>query len=623
MSNSVQQAFPTFFDANGLALEAGYIYVGREGFDAQSNPVAVYWDRDLTIHAEQPVRTLAGYPSRDGSPAMIYTEGGFSLTVRNKFLELVYSALRPTLAVSTPQIEFADRSALSAALSDGLTPIDGLLYVADGLQYVGSPGATVIADLPGLVPFGIPIFEHFGAKGDGVTDDSVAMQACVNYVESIGGGVIFARAVTYISNNVTVPSKVYVVGSGINATTFKASANNAVMRLGTLGIPSNGGGISHADIRGYWNQVEGERTSSFGVVVTQSNKGALSHLRVLSCHVGIVFIQCSKATCDEVTVLGAGTDQNRIGFLQPEQTVLLNRNAVIFTRCTALRCSLYGFRIITGSGSQYSDCEVAGSPANDTTQIGFYVGDPVGATPATVEFMHFANCLADQCSSHNILFSKGTATLMRDIQWQGLWSGGSNNTGLRVVDGIGMQFSGIICRDAVSWGVNFLRCTDCTITGGVIKEWNKGNPATGGAAGILLQDCFRCVVTGNAVRSTYTTAPDVVSIREEGTSNQNVIVGNGAVNGGKITGADSLWNNNEGIKTTESGTAEVAGGSTSIVVSHGANFTPTFGQVQLTPRDNPGANYWVSAITATTFTISMASAPGGAIRFGWNVSRSQ
>jgi hypothetical protein len=69
MSTSVLTPFPLFYDADGVPLEEGYIYVGVAGLNPETNPQLVYWDSALTIVAAQPVRTLTAIqatPARRG-----------------------------------------------------------------------------------------------------------------------------------------------------------------------------------------------------------------------------------------------------------------------------------------------------------------------------------------------------------------------------------------------------------------------------------------------------------------------------------------------------------------------------------------------------------------------------
>lgn len=89
---SIQPTFPIFTDIDGQPLEAGYVWIGTANLDPQTNPINVYWDAALTIAAPQPIRTLAGYPSRNGTPARLYVNSDYSIRVMNKNGGVVYSA---------------------------------------------------------------------------------------------------------------------------------------------------------------------------------------------------------------------------------------------------------------------------------------------------------------------------------------------------------------------------------------------------------------------------------------------------------------------------------------------------------------------------------------------------
>jgi hypothetical protein len=97
MSNAVTSPFTVFFDRSGQPLDNGYVYIGTAGINPEVSPVAVYWDEALTIPAAQPIRTLAGYPSRDGSPGTPFVDADvYSIVVRDKNRTLVYSDLNAT-----------------------------------------------------------------------------------------------------------------------------------------------------------------------------------------------------------------------------------------------------------------------------------------------------------------------------------------------------------------------------------------------------------------------------------------------------------------------------------------------------------------------------------------------
>ena len=66
----------------------------------------------------------------------------------------------------------------------------------------------------------------------------------------------------------------------------------------------------------------------------------------------------------------------------------------------------------------------------------------------------------------------------------------------------------------------------------------------------------------------------------------------------------------QGVRMANSGTATIAGGSTAVVVPHGLWFTPEAQQIQVVPTNNEATSFWVSDVTAASFTINVAADPG-------------
>jgi hypothetical protein len=94
----VQPPYPAFAGADGLPLENGYIWIGTVNLNPQVNPIAVYWDAAQTISAPQPIRTLNGYPSRNGTPARFYVASDYSIQVLDSKGSLVYTSLNDNLS---------------------------------------------------------------------------------------------------------------------------------------------------------------------------------------------------------------------------------------------------------------------------------------------------------------------------------------------------------------------------------------------------------------------------------------------------------------------------------------------------------------------------------------------
>src|SRR5690349_17127736 len=94
--------FPIYTDRHGEPLDNGYVYFGIANTNPQTNPVAIFWDEDLSIPAAQPARTTNGYIVRNGTPTNIYTASTCSMTVRDRNGTLVYSSpVVPALAQSS------------------------------------------------------------------------------------------------------------------------------------------------------------------------------------------------------------------------------------------------------------------------------------------------------------------------------------------------------------------------------------------------------------------------------------------------------------------------------------------------------------------------------------------
>lgn len=94
----VQPPYPAFAGADGQPLENGYIWIGTVNLSPQTNPISVYWDAAQTIAAPQPIRTLNGYPSRNGTPARFYVASDYSIQVLDSKGSVVYTSLNDNLS---------------------------------------------------------------------------------------------------------------------------------------------------------------------------------------------------------------------------------------------------------------------------------------------------------------------------------------------------------------------------------------------------------------------------------------------------------------------------------------------------------------------------------------------
>ena len=194
---SIQPPFPTFTDIDGQPLEDGYIFIGAANLPTQTNPIAVYWDAALSQPATQPIRTIGGYPSNNGTPGRLYVNSDYSILVRNRNGAQVYAAASATerysdvvLNISSADITFlpagagADPRTVQSKLRDTISVLD------------------------------------FGADPTGAVDSAAAFQEAINAIyspaENIGwGGTLLIPPGTYrIDSVLTIDKHINIEGYG-------------------------------------------------------------------------------------------------------------------------------------------------------------------------------------------------------------------------------------------------------------------------------------------------------------------------------------------------------------------------------------------------------------------------
>ena len=163
---SIQPPYPIFTESDGSPLENGFIYIGTANLDPVANPIAVYWDAALTVPAAQPIRTLNGYPSRNGTPARLYVGSDYSIRVNDAKGVAVYSAPAATERLSNVVVTGADASEVN--------------FLQAG---AGAQPRTAQAKLRDVVSV-----KDFGAVGDGLVDDILAIQAACAAAKTVTFG---------------------------------------------------------------------------------------------------------------------------------------------------------------------------------------------------------------------------------------------------------------------------------------------------------------------------------------------------------------------------------------------------------------------------------------------------
>lgn len=224
---------------------------------------------------------------------------------------------------------------------------------------------------------------HFGAIGDGVNNDSAAIQAALDYAAAQGGGRVILAPGVYVCDNLTVDSFVHFDMSGaellstVGATGFMVSNETADSRGWSV---SNG----RINCRGY---------GVYGVLVDQD--GGSWGVGYADPEVYLANLRVENSAVDAYRLVGA-------------------RVTHCF-RCRARSCTGDGFALLAGATDSTNDClfvQCSASSARDlihaevgsNTWVGFKGGEATryGIYLGTDGInSNFSGCIIDHCATAN------------------------------------------------------------------------------------------------------------------------------------------------------------------------------------------------------------------------------
>ncbi len=487
---------------------------------------------------------------------------------------------------------------------------DGNFYLWDGALPKAVPagstpatsggvaaGAWVIAPLHGRDVINV---KEFGAKGDFATDDTAAINKAMAYAAAYsdrGAVVYFPAGIYNVSSSLIVPQFVTLQGAGKQATVIRCTAAGTAVDP-IVWLPN-----SNSNLRGI-GVVYASLQTAQGTCIRST--GASNSLSDFMCSAGYIGIQLHTGTaivCDDFAVY----DCKRIGILIGE-TAAGFVNDIILTNYFVISGDQTNFNL----GAMRVIGQVEALICKSADLIGSatpFTSDP-GATPG-LRFSSFEGIYFDSG------LQPATFTGVNHTDFTSCWFS-NRNTGAVFVNCHSLTFAGAKAYNNNLGGMIFNNCHHIHLAGDF-----SNNNTTGAAS---TDDIFFDALCTNMI------VGPLVGF-EPGLTRSGVFIANGAFDykirsvemsprataiviepagatGRKVDGV-------RGYVTQNRGSATLPGSATSVVVAHGLNYAPTIQNLQVTPNGHTTTPLYVSAVSATDFTVSTQTSNAGAVVFSW------
>ena len=466
----------------------------------------------------------------------------------------------------------------------------------------------------------------YGAVGDGVHDDTSAIQAALNYAQSLvelpppapfnGAMVYFPRGKYLISSTLNVTSS-NIILEGESSASAIIFAPNASFDL----VSFNGGGTSlnYAGVRQLRFSTPGNATAGYhlrvqqcvyfiaddilfngwfgGLIVSDGGVCMFSHLifseedRTSGTNGIGIYIDSTPSYCAD------------LHFTDIQIAETLSSSNIVAWEVTSVdglymeNCHIHGQFLVSPSGTGlqttvrsiemvncYFDASLdaclnlSGAPSNayaDIRLVNCYFragvsGIKVSATVAVVG-VQITNCRFDSNSADGIQLLSSSLTTDWIIA-NCVFSG--NNTNNVVSEG----------DISIQGTANNIMISDCTFVGG-------GNPGVGVGIGATAQNIIL-----NNLNLIASTAQFIISI---------------------AVGALVYYKGLLGYVVKNKGTLTLTAATTQ-TITHGMSVTPTLPAIRLNVNGVTPA-WYITAITSTTFEVVFASAPTAGVLMGWAI----
>ena len=383
--------------------------------------------------------------------------------------------------------------------------------------------------------------QNFGAKGDGITDDTAAIQSAIDAAAAAGGGQVYMPTGTYIVSGGVEPSdgclmlksNVYLYGDGMGATTVKVADGSDTKITGVIrsayGEETHDFGVSNLTIDGNRDHTTGKIDGWFnGYIPGQAGYD-------------------SNVTLDSVEI----KDCSGYGFDPHEQTVnMVIKNSVSHGN------GLDGF-----VADFLSDSTFENNVAYDNDRHGFNV------VTSTHDFTMTNNVAYDN-GGNGIVVQRGSEDIPSpsNITITGGEVYGNGAEGVLIKMSSEVTVSGVDIHDNTSAGIRIYGSNHVEIIDNTLSNNSLGNPVpeiiiqsyndTLGVSGKYFNGSDN-TIQGNIITGSNLSTYGVAERNEDGTD-RNAIIGNTishTSNGATLVYGDGSYVSATVPMTTVQGTA--------------------------------------------------------------------
>jgi len=653
--------------ADGNPVSGGNVYIGQPDLDPkiEANRISVTLQQEdgtdvVIAPSAQPITLSAGGRFQYlGSPVSVDAAQNYSLLVDdslnaqvyynpNANLDLTQSIDRSDVYIQQDNIAAMDADA-SIALGE-YHRTAGYISGGDGGNgdYLIVPAGTGIADngayidltasglqAKGLFPNGIINVRQFSAALDGVTDDTVPFQACIDYIETLGGGVVNFNGPALISSALVINSDSVVKGEGVfcKITTNSLTAN--IFEIGDL-VTTTSLNNSFEDF-------------SIWSTVVKTAGAAFKGVKIARCNFENVHISPQEDVGAFGNRLYDGIDFDEFDFVRIYGGTIESTNEGIAVNGNP--SNLFGAGLWMGGGLKVTG-QVTGAGVHIGGGAGgIYFGDMVSANNFIAvkisvsrqpgapnrEIFFGALCALDATDQECVLIEADSAT---HVDMTGLWiaSAGQVNSlkpGITVQapnPSLVLTMAGCRVYNNMGGGCIFNDGT-IVISGGVYYQNGLGvdvTQANGFGNGIWCPNPAinsisilgaRVSNNGNAGNSAGYGVKLSAGVNIYNISN-NDVTGNiqGPILEANAPTVTGIIRENIGFVTENAGTVVLLDTNTSITVNHGLTIDPN--NVMVTPiASDEGVGHYVDNVGPTSFDIVLNSVATANRTFEWRATR--